>query len=73
MKEYELFYTKYGFRWGNALVERVASNATNPKFQVLRVHALNGDCVEILIRPRSTKVNVYPNPEMKKKAKKGKK
>jgi hypothetical protein len=60
-------HTQYGFRWGDVLVERICSNPKSPKFQVLRIHALNGDCIEITIRPRSNHVETFPNPELKKK------
>lgn len=62
--EFEI--TPYGFKWGTMLVERIASSNKKPKFQVIRIHCNNGDCVEILSRPRSTKISKHPNPEMKK-------
>jgi hypothetical protein len=61
--EFTLELNAYGFKWGNVTVERASSQAKTPRFQILRVHCENGDCVEILIRPRSTKVDIYPNPE----------
>lgn len=60
----EVLNTQYGFRWGDVLVERICSNKKNPKFQILRVHTLNGDCIEITIRPRSNRVETVPNPEL---------
>jgi len=67
MKKYDLIDNNYGFIWGEVLVERTCSSIKNPKFQVMRIYAPNGDCVEILMRPRSTKVSIHPNLEMKKK------
>lgn len=66
MSELYLKDNGYGFLWGEVLVERTASG-DKPKFQVIRVYAMNGDCVEVLMRPRSTKVSIHPNPELKKK------
>lgn len=50
----------YGFVWGQCLVERTCSNKTKPKFQVLRVYAPNGEVIEILMRPRSNKIEIFP-------------
>lgn len=62
MNELEMTVTKYGFHWRGISVERTASNE-KPKWRVLRIYALNGDCVEILTRPRSTKITVIPRPK----------
>lgn len=58
--EYELNQTQYGFRWGEVLVERTASNNRNPKFQVIRVYAPNGEIAEIQMRPRSLEIIKHP-------------
>lgn len=60
----DLRLNQYGFVWKDVLVERTASH-DKPKWRVLRVYGLNGDCVEILMRPRSTKVKVFPRPKVK--------
>ena len=59
--------TQYGFKWKDMLVERICSNDKNPRFRMLRIHCLNGDCVEIISQPRKTKIEVIPNPEKKRK------
>lgn len=54
----------YGFIWDDDLtVERICNNNTSPKFKVLRVYTENGDCVEILSRPRSTVVTTIKKKE----------
>jgi hypothetical protein len=53
---------KYGFTWGEVLVERTAAK-DKPKCQILRVFTLTGEVVEITMRPRSTKVEVFPKYE----------
>lgn len=58
----------HGFVWGNCLVERTASNEKKPKFQILRVYAPNGEVIEILMRPRSNKIEIFP-PENKNETK----
>jgi hypothetical protein len=52
VEQYELSLTQYGFRWGDVLVERTASNGVNPKFQVITVQAPNRERVRITMRPR---------------------
>jgi len=56
MKKFETTLTGFGFKWGDCSVERTASNNTKPKFQILTVTAPNGDRIEIIMRPRSTKI-----------------
>lgn len=54
-----LIQNDYGFCWGSdILVERTASNA-KPKFYVLRIYDMQGTCIEILMRPRSTKIKRF--------------
>lgn len=50
---------KFGFVWGEVLVERVASNDNKPKFQVVRVHAPNGTGVDIVMTPRTVRIQTF--------------
>ena len=50
----------YGFVWGNSLIERTCSSEKNPKFQLMRVYAPNGEIIEILMRPRKNIVTIIP-------------
>lgn len=57
--------TQYGFIWEDITVERVASNTKKPKFKVIRVWTMNGEVVDIVMRPRSTEVLKH-KPEVSK-------
>jgi hypothetical protein len=58
----EVIHNGYGFVWGDdILVERTCSNQ-KPKFYVLRVYDMMGTCIEIVMRPRSTKITKHKRP-----------
>lgn len=50
----------YGFVWDDViLVERSCKELKSPKFHMLRVYDYQGTCIEILMRPRSTKITKF--------------
>jgi hypothetical protein len=49
---------RYGFRWGEVLVERTCSQEKKPFFQVLRIYAPNGQVVELTMTKRKTRVDI---------------
>lgn len=53
---------KYGFTWGECLVQRTASSKERDKryFQVLSVYAPNGEIVEIIMTKRTIKIARIP-------------
>lgn len=54
--------TKYGFKWDEVLVERIACQTDKrPKFWVLKITAPNEEIVEITMRPLSTEVEIFPH------------
>lgn len=59
MKEgFDLLENKYGFRWGDVVVERTCSQSKRPQFQMLRIYAPNGQMIEIIMSPRKNRVEV---------------
>jgi len=58
-----VIHNKYGFVWGDdILVERTCSNK-KPKFYVLRVYDMQGTCIEIIMRPKSTRITKHKKPK----------
>jgi hypothetical protein len=54
--------TDHGFVWDDIiLVERTTKNLKKPKFHLLRIYDYQGTCIEILMRPRSTKITKHKN------------
>jgi len=56
----KLELNKYGFVWGECLVERTCSSEKKPKFQILRVYTPNGEIIEIQMRPRKNYITIIP-------------
>jgi hypothetical protein len=53
---------KYGFTWGECLVQRTAASKEGDKryYQILSVYAPNGEIVEIIMTKRTIKVARIP-------------
>ena len=49
---------KYGFTWGECLVQRTAASGEGDKcyFQILFVYVLNGEIVEIIMTKRTIRI-----------------
>lgn len=56
--------TKYGFKWGEVLVERTYSNEKKPKFQILRIYAPNGEIIEVIMKSRKNQI-IFTKPVKK--------
>lgn len=48
--------TQYGFNWNGCTVVRMCSSDKGQKFTLLQIITMNGETIEILMRPRSTKI-----------------
>jgi len=64
----EVTNTQYGFRWGDCLVERVASNDKKPEFLVVRVWAPNGDGVDVIMTPRTLRIQKFKKDRSKERS-----